>query len=149
MTGFRFTPLALVVSALVASLGCASAHRSNSALVSVPGKIITEEMITSYHVSNAYEVLRKTGQYLTSRDDGPNGGTSIRSRRGKTSLLMVYSDVPRIIVDGTRLTDYRILRDIPAASIAWIQLLNGMDGTLYEGTNSGAGVIIIVTKAGT
>jgi hypothetical protein len=114
----------------------------------MPGKVITEEMIEGYSVSNAWEVLRKSGRYLTSRDDGPGGGTSVRSKRGKTSMLLTSSDVPRVIVDGTVLTDLRHLRDIPASSIAWIQLLDGMQGTLFEGTNSGAGVIIIVSKNG-
>ena len=148
MTGFRVTSLALTAATLLFSSACASARRAENSSVTVPGKIITEEMISSYAVTNAYEVLRKTGHYITSRDDGPNGGTSIRSRRGKTSVLMPYSDVPRVIVDGSRLSDLRGLRDIPAASIAWIQLLDGIEGTIYEGTNAGAGVIIIVTKAG-
>ena len=145
MKGFRPSLLAFSVMTL-SLLACATTPSPQP--VSIPGRIITEEMIRSYAVTNAWEVLRKSGRYLTSRDDGPGGGTSLRSKRGKTSLLLVSSDIPRVLHDGAVLSDLRLLRDIPAASIAWIQLLDGMQGTLFEGTNSGAGVIIIVSKIG-
>lgn len=145
MKSGRLSLVALVLT-VVSVPGCATAPSAKPGTEA--GKIITEEMIEGYSVSNAWEVLRKSGRYLTSRDDGPGSGTSIRSKRGKTSLLLVASDIPRVVVDGAVLTDLRLLRDIPAASIAWIQLLDGMQGTLYKGTNSGAGVIIIVSKTG-
>lgn len=148
MHGFRTFRLALVFASIPVTLACGSARPGNYESSKPPGKIITEEMIASYNVANAWDVLRKTGAYKETRDDGPSRPTSIRSKRGRTSLLLTTSDIPRVLVDGARLADMRHLRDIPARSIAWIQLLNGMDGTLFEGTNSGAGVVLIVTKAG-
>lgn len=130
------------------STGCASVQPLDASRVAPAGRIITQEMISSYSVANAWEVLRKVGAYRTSRDDGPSSPPGIRSSRGRSSLLLANADVPKIILDGARITDFRVLRDVAASSIAWIQLLNGMDGTLYEGTNSGAGVILIVTRAG-
>lgn len=127
---------------------CATAQTNEARGSNHPGKVISEEMIATYAVSNAWEVLRKSGRYLASRDDGPGAGASLRSKRGRTSINLGGSDVPRVIVDGNNLTDMRALKSIPAASIAWIQILGGIEGTTFEGTNSGAGVIIIVTKAG-
>ncbi|HXG70599.1 MAG TPA: TonB-dependent receptor plug domain-containing protein [Gemmatimonadaceae bacterium] len=112
------------------------------------GRIITEEKIASYGVNNAWEVLRKSGAYRIVRDDGATNVPNVRSKRGRTSFVLGNSDVPRVIVDGARITDLRTLRDIPAESIAWIQLLGAIEGTLYEGTNSGGGVILIVSKTG-
>lgn len=138
----------LPCASLVLFQGCASIRPLDATQASMPGRIITEEMIASYRVSNAWEVLRHTGLYRVSRDAGPGRPAEIKSRRGRTSLILYGSDIPRVILDGARISDPRVLRDIPSASIAWIQLLNGMDGTLQEGTNSGAGVIVIVSKAG-
>lgn len=112
------------------------------------GRIIGHETIVGYGVTNAWEVLRKSGYFLTSRDDGPNGGVGIRSKRGRTSLLLVGSDIPRVMMDGAPVADLRLLRDVPASSIAWIQIFSGIEGTMMEGTNTGAGLIFIVTKAG-
>lgn len=148
MHGSRTFRLALVFASVLLTPACTAARPGNYDSVTLPGKIITEEMIASYNVANAWEVLQKTGAYRTSRDDGSSRTTNLRSKRGKTSVVFAYSDVPRLVIDGARVPDLRLLRDIPARSIAWIQLLNGMDGTLFEGTNSGAGVILIVTKAG-
>lgn len=128
--------------------GCASIRPLDATLAEPAGRFITEEMIATYPASNAWEVLRHTGLYRMSRDAVTGRPDEIKSRRGGTSFLLYGSDIPRIIVDGARITDLRVLRDIPSGSIAWIQLLNGMDGTIQEGTNSGAGVILIVSKAG-
>lgn len=148
MHGSRTFRLALASASVLLASACATARPGDYHSVRPPGKIITEDLIASYNVANAWEVLQKTGAYRTSRDDGPMHPPNLRSKRGRTSFLLTTSDIPRLIIDGARVTDLRALRAIPARSIAWIQLLNGMDGTLFEGTNSGAGVIRIVTKAG-
>ncbi len=148
MHGSRTFRLALSSASILSALACTALRPGNPGDVTLPGRIITEEMIASYNVANAWDVLQRSGAYHTSRNDSPSGATNLRSKRGKTSVVFANSDVPRLVIDGARVADLRLLRDIPARSIAWIQLLNGMDGTLFEGTNSGAGVIMIVTKAG-
>lgn len=146
MASARNASVLPLIIAVVA--GCASFHPVDVGTVTPAGRIVTEEMITSYSVANAWEVLRKVGGYRTSREDGPGSATGIRSGRGRSSFMLASADIPRIFVDGASITDFRSLRDVPASSIAWIQIMNGMDGTLFQGTNSGAGVIHIVTKAG-
>lgn len=106
-------------------------------------------MIARYDVTNVWEILKKTGSFRTVRDDGATAPPNIRSRRGRTSIVISYADVPKVILDGARVSDLRLLRDIPANSVAWIQLFGAIEGTLYEGTNSGGGVILIVSKSGT
>lgn len=145
----RFHWIARLSPALCIVIGaCAMAPKTETQHTQGPGKLISEQMIADYAVSNAWEVLRKSGRYMASRDDGPGAGTSLRSKRGRTSFNLGGSDVPRVIVDGNNLTDMHALKSIPASSIAWIQILGGIEGTTFEGTNSGAGIIIIVTKAG-
>lgn len=128
--------------------GCASIRPLDATDAEPGGRFITEDMIAKYNAPNAWEVLRHTGLFHMSRDAGTGRPAEIKSRRGRTSIILYGSDIPRVIVDGARLIDLRALRDIPASSIAWIQVLNGMEGTLQEGMNSGAGVILIVSKAG-
>lgn len=134
---------------IVSCFACARAPVTTSKADRGPGKTITAEMIAEYGVTNVWEILKKTGSFRTVRDDGPADVPNIRSRRGRTSFLLSYSDVPKVILDGARVFDLRLLREIPASSVERIQLLGAIEGTLYEGTNSGGGVILIVSKAGT
>ncbi len=144
-------PKAAVLAIAIASAplaGCRPPSHINQSSASPPGRNISEETIAGYAVTNAWEVLRKTGFFVVARDDGPSGDASVRSRRGRTSLILAGSDVPRVMIDGAPVPDVRLLRSVPASSIAWIQLLNAIDGTMIQGTNSGGGVILIITKVG-
>jgi len=58
------------------------------------------------------------------------------------------ADVPRILVDGTRVDDAAYLYVVSANSIASIRILNGIDGSAREGLNSGAGAIYVTTRIG-
>ncbi len=53
-----------------------------------------------------------------------------------------------MVLDGVRLTDFRALDGIPAATILTISVYNGIEGTTYYGTNAVSGVIVIQTKDG-
>lgn len=81
-------------------------------------------------------------------DESATTRPSIRSRRGRSSILVAAADAPHIVVDGTRVDDAGYLYVIPANSIASIQILNGIEGSAREGLNSGAGVIYIITRVG-
>lgn len=127
--------------------GCASARPMDATKAPLSGKIITDEMIAASAAETAWDVLRDSGLFRMTSEGG-GSRSSIRSRRGKTSVVLPYSDVPRLVIDGARVPDIRYLHSIPAHSIAWIQILGGIEGSAQEGTNSGAGVIIVVSKAG-
>jgi len=46
------------------------------------------------------------------------------------------------------LPDFRTLQQLSAATIESIEVLNGIDGTTYYGSNAVSGVILIRTKDG-
>jgi len=60
----------------------------------------------------------------------------------------VLQDAPLVVLDGVRLTDFRALDGIPAATILTISIYNGIEGTTFYGTNAVSGVIVIKTKDG-
>lgn len=142
-------PTASVIAALLLAslLGCASRGTHDASVPQLAGKVITELMIADSPAETAWDVLEGSGYFRMVSESG-GGRSGIRSRRGKTSVSLANSDVPRLVVDGARVPDLRYLHSIPANSIAWIQILGSIDGTAQYGTNSGAGVIIVVSKTG-
>ena len=144
MQALRLSVPSLLALALT---GCASIHPLNSTPAPLQGRVITEDMIASTSAATAWDVIQQSGFYRMVSDGG-GSKVGVHSRRGKTSVLLAYSDVPRLIIDGARVSDLSMLREISAGSIAWIQLLGGIDGGSEEGPNSGGGVIRIVSKVG-
>ncbi len=140
-------PMSVSAALVVAISACASIHPLNSAEIPVNGKVITEEMIAATNAATAWDVVQQSGYYRMIRETG-SGKSGVHSRRGRTSMVLAASDVPRLIVDGARVSDIGRLHEIPARSIAWIELLGGIAGGSEEGTNSGAGVIRVVSKSG-
>ncbi len=54
----------------------------------------------------------------------------------------------RVFVDGADVVDFRSLTQIPASTILSIEILSGIEGTTYYGSNAVSGVILIRTKNG-
>lgn len=134
-------PLVLVaIPAFLASLACSSLTPLSGNPMASEGRVITQEMIASTNAKNAWDVVKGTGMFRMS-DESSSTRPWIRSRRGRSSILVAAADVPHIIVDGTRMGDVAYLYVIPANSIASIQILNGIKGSAREGLNSGSGVI--------
>jgi hypothetical protein len=132
---------------VLAMNACSSIHPLNSAEIPVNGKVITEQMIAESSASTAWDVIQQSG-FFRMMSDPATGRAGVHSHRGRTSMLINSSDVPRLIIDGARVSDLARLREIPAGSIAWVELLGGIAGAAEEGTNSNAGVIRIVSKSG-
>lgn len=137
-------------SALVATFGLAAC----SAITPLPrdgtppdGRIITQEMIAATNARTAWDVVKSTGLFQMS-DGSSSTRPSIRGRRGRSSILIGSADVPQLIVDGTRVNDASYLHSIPATTIDYVHILNGVDGSAREGLNSGAGVIYITRRSG-
>ena len=82
---------------------CASIHPIESAQLPVNGKVITEAMIAASNAATAWDVVQQTGYYRMISDP-ISGRSGVHSRRGRTSMLLAASDVPRLIVDGARIT---------------------------------------------
>lgn len=141
-------PLVVVaIAAMLGSLACSSLAPLSRDPMAPAGRLITQKMIASTNAKDAWDVIKRTGMFRMS-DGSASTRPSIRSRRGRSSILVAAADVPHIIVDGTRMDDAAYLYVIAANSIASIQILNGIEGTAHEGLNSGAGVIYITTQVG-
>lgn len=76
-----------------------------------------------------------------------NGQPSKLERRGTSSFVL--NDAPLVFVDGVQLLDFQRLQTIPASTLHSVEILNGVDGTTYYGSNAVGGVIVITTKNGT
>ncbi len=136
---------ALTVSVLLALLGCARATSSRSNDVPAGGLLITEERIQNSGGRTAWEVLKRAAPMLTMQENR-SGRPAHMGRRGRASIYL--DDAPMIILDGVRLSDFRVLDQIPANTIFSIYVLTGIEGTTYYGTNAVSGVILIRTKDG-
>jgi len=68
------------------------------------------------------------------------------TRRGRSSFVL--NDSPMVIIDGTRNQDIKALQSLPASVLMSIEVLTGLEGTTYYGTDAVGGVIIIKTKTG-
>ncbi len=107
--------------------------------------LITEERIARSGALNAWEALKRLApqfRYSERRDGRPTG----LERRGRSSILL--DDAPRVFVDGADVVDFRSLTQIPASTILSIEILSGIEGTTYYGSNAVSGVILIRTKNG-
>jgi outer membrane cobalamin receptor len=107
--------------------------------------LITEGMIARSGGQNAWEVLKREAPQLTYREDR-NGQPAHLGRRGRSSLVL--HEAPKLFVDGVEVADLRSLQQIPASTLLSIEILNGLDGTMYYGTNASTGVILVHTKNG-
>lgn len=145
MTRLHRAPPAILLAVLVCLTVPACARRAPLGTVAGPGgaRLVTAEQIEASGAKTAWDALRFTVPNIGFRET--NRGTPARVlRRGRSSIYL--DDQPRVILDGTRLTDYTVLDQISARDIFTIEVLSGIDGTTYHGTGAGNGVIIIRTK---
>lgn len=106
-------------------------------------RTLTADEIAESGARDAWEAVRHTaGLALT---EGQGGRPSGMSSRGRSSFHL--DDTPIVVVDGMRIGDFRILRDIPAHTIFTIEVLNGVQGTLKYGTGSGGGAVVVTTRS--
>lgn len=145
MVQFRRSAV-LVAAYLVWMLGCsrATANRSHTG-PSAGGVVITAAQIERSGGKNAWEVLKYDAPMLTLEDDR-NGNPARIHWHGRSSIYL--EDAPVVIVDGVRSADWKVLGQIPAGQIETINIISGIEGTTYYGTNATSGVIEIHTKLG-
>jgi len=126
--------------------GCAHGAQREASHPKPVGIYIDEEHIQRSGGSTAWDVLKREASLMTFQDDR-NGRPARLGRRGRASILL--EDSPLVFVDGVRMTDFRVLADLPASTLLDIWVLNGIDGTTYYGTDAVAGVVVVRTKKGT
>ncbi|HJP86983.1 MAG TPA: Plug domain-containing protein [Gemmatimonadaceae bacterium] len=141
MTSFKwYVGFAL---ALTFTSACTSALRSPRD--NAQAGVISSEEIARSASTNAWDLLRDRARQYEFSEDQYGRPRTVRTRRGRSTISVASADVPLIIVDGARITDLGVLRDLSTASIQSVELLSGIGGTVSQGTNAGAGVIYIHT----
>lgn len=130
--------------ATVSIVGCVSAsHRSTEQ--APRNQTISAEEIARSGYTNAWDLLRARARRYDFYEDRYGRPRGIKTRRGRSTVLMAGSDTPMIVVDGARLVDFTVLRDLPTDAISSIELMDGISGTADQGTDAAAGVIYIHT----
>lgn len=109
-------------------------------------RLISYDQIHRARATNAWDLLREVGTNMRFAESPMGQPVSLRTTRGRSSLVLREADVPLLIVDGVRMTDPFYLRDIPTSILSSIRLLSGIDGATYYGLNAGAGVIVVTTR---
>jgi outer membrane cobalamin receptor len=108
--------------------------------------IITEQEIAKSSCTNVWDLLRKRARMYNYAEDRYGRPRFITTKRGVSTIALVGSDSPMVVIDGARLVDVAALRDMPTDSVQSIELQSGITGTSSQGTNAVAGVIYIHTK---
>jgi outer membrane cobalamin receptor len=132
----------VVLSMLLSTGACGTLRPGITREGHASGRTITAEQIARSGATNAWEALRRSGTHLLVRENTRSEQARI-SHRGANSLLL--SNEVLVVVDGIHLTDWTYLREIPAASIAYIRIMSGPQGTVQYGTPAGNGVIVVST----
>jgi outer membrane cobalamin receptor len=136
----------LVLAAVSWTVGCTHATASRTHTGPNPGGlVITSQQIERTGSKNAWEVLKHNAPMLTLEED--RNGNPVRIHwHGRSSIYL--EDAPVVVLDGVRSADWKVLAQIPAGQIEKINILSGIEGTTYYGTNAASGVIEIHTKRG-
>lgn len=134
------------VSLAAACAGNGQVDSGSRTAVRAPGTVTAEEIARS-GATNAWEVIERNPQLASVRGspDRPNQPVRI-SKRGRNSILLDSS--PRVVLDGVRVTDFRVLSSIPARTIELITVLSGPDATFRFGPDMAGGCIVVETRKG-
>lgn len=139
----RFAPIVLATAFVLSA--CAIRPRAQEPDAGA-GRIISSETIAKSGARTMWDALVLNVKHTSFGHDGSGAATGA-SKRGASSIS--FQDRVAIFLDHQRIYNIELLQQMPARSIDRIQVLSGLDGTTYYGTNAGDGVIRIITKVGT
>lgn len=135
-------PLLLLLGTILLT-GCSLRPVDHTGPRAPQGKLITAEEIQRSGAADAWEVLQRRGTHLILRETR-TGEPGRIWRRGQTTIIL--RDDPLIVVDGTRLFDVRVLRQVKAHAIYSIRILDGIHGAAEYGSNAANGAIVVTTR---
>jgi len=138
----RIARRALFTAAALLLVGCSIQPRAATPDRS-RGELISSEQIARSGARTMWEALVYNVRHTRFTEDGYGNPTHV-SKRGSSSIA--FRDQIAIFVDNVRIHDIDLLNEMPARSIDRIQVLSGIDGTTYYGTNAGDGVVLIFTR---
>lgn len=127
---------------IVSTAACSAHSPSGQSSFKSSGRTITAEQIRKSGAKNAWEALRRGNTHLLIRQNTRDDQVRV-SHRGRSSLLL--SPEVLVVVDGVQMRDAHYLREIPAETVRYIQILSGREGTVWYGTPAGNGVIVVKT----
>ncbi|HEX2188807.1 MAG TPA: Plug domain-containing protein [Longimicrobiaceae bacterium] len=136
------TPSRAFLAALLSAVSlaaCAVAPAATNPRASA-GDLITAQEIQRSGARTAWQVLERQPGLLR-MGAGAAGRTSASSHRASPEAP--GAGEPLLIVDGARMENLDVLRDIPAESIQSIEVLDGVNAPTYPG--AAHGVVIVRT----
>lgn len=134
------------VGLMVVLAACGAPMRAEPPLQPGGARVYTASDIAGMRVATAWDVLERTGFVdLSEAVDGSSA--TMRVRRGRSSIVLASADQPLLLVNGVRQDDVRVLRQIAALTIQELRIVTGIQATVRQGTNSGAGLVEITTKS--
>jgi outer membrane cobalamin receptor len=135
------------VALIVGSIACGTGAKVLRPAPSADGaRVITAEQILRSSATTAWDIIKQSGA-LSIKETYSGEPARLVNRRGRSSIYLPDSDTPLVVMDGAVLSDFRVLKQIPAHSIATIRILSRSQGALQYGTHVRGGVIIIITKS--
>jgi outer membrane cobalamin receptor len=142
--GLVFCAILLAVPLLNGCAGAKAGPRPDG--LEPGGTVIRQDDIEGMRVRTALEVVERGARHLLIQRT--REGTPVRIYHRGVDSIYLDSEV-QVVVDGV-LMNYGVqaLKNIPSASIDFIQILSAREGTLKYGANAGAGIIVVKTNAG-
>ena len=136
----------LALLPLCVALGCKTGGSPNElpSGQAYHAHVITSQAIERSGARDAWEVLKRLSTTARATESYDGEPQRLHPHRGHGSLYL--RDDPVVYVDGIPLSDIRALRQIEASDIDNIEEMGSIEATAYFGTNSNAGVILIVSK---
>src|SRR5437667_9992731 len=119
----RLSPILFVAAASIIS--CVSASRK-SFEPAPRTETFSAEQIARSGFTNAWDFLRARARRYDFYEDRYGRPRGIKTRRGRSTINMASSDMPMILIDGARVSDFSDLRDLPADPIAMIEPMTGI-----------------------
>lgn len=105
------------------------------------GQLITAEEIRQSGASTGWDVLRRFGDHLNFSDH--ERGPVRVTRRGRESIHL--NESPLLIIDGVRVSSFRVLTSLPARDISSMRILTASEATVRHGMFAASGAIIVET----
>jgi outer membrane receptor for ferrienterochelin and colicin len=108
-------------------------------------RVVSAETIERSGARTMWDAIKLNVKHAWFTENSRGDPERIRTRGASTVAL--FEDM-RIFLDGAIVSDLQVLDESPAAHIAQIRVMSGIDATTYYGTGAGEGVILIETRSG-
>jgi hypothetical protein len=116
-------------------------------VASASGRVVSAEQIARMNATTAWEVVRRSGFMVSASPDNQGRARTLKSRRGRSSIVLANSDTPLVVLDGVRTRDFRVLDQVPARTLLYVRYLSAIEATVEQGTNAGGGLVEVRTRA--